>query len=540
MKPLAWLTSLSLMLIVPRSPILACNTIDLLTERSANNQELMLPLGRPSTQEDWITPDGRFHIHYDLSGQNAVYHPEEDVNPPDGIPDYVNRTADYLSLAYDSLVIAIGFDPPPFDGTQGGDSLYDIYLTENPGLTTPEAPSNQYPGRPAYSSFIQLGHDLRYPARYGDDPLPFLKASVAHEFFHAIEFAYRAYSSSEHTYWWFEACANWAEEHVFDDLNDVYYSLPGYLSRPYLSLYNTPGPFIYGAWLWPEYLDERFGTAFLISCWEKFSGFDFAITATSFALREIGADIAEEYSFYAIWNYFTGHNWRDGFYQEGAAFDTTVHECRRHDSYPVDWIDGPYSLGNMSSSYIVFEHAGPPKVSLVIDYFNPNPDRQAVGLAIVRPGAPVQFGVYYIDSGVPQTFIVPEFGAVDKVVMIPVWIFEGSPQYDSTAYRYRAYLQNADAVADNDGPMQGYALNGSYPNPFNGAATISFYAPDAQPYTIRIYDIVGRTILTSDGVSHQGLNTLTWQSPSDLASGVLFYVIDFGQRELKGKMSLLK
>jgi hypothetical protein len=540
MKSLASAAILPLLVLGTSGRSLACNTIDLLIERSSNGQELTIPLGRPDTQEDWITPDGRFHIHYDKVGEYAVYHPDEDGDPADGIPDYVNRTADYLALAYDSLVISIGFDPPPFDGFRGGYSLYDIYLTGNPGLTTPESPSNQYPGRPAYSSFIQLGHDLRYPSRYGEDPLPFLKASVAHEFFHAIEFAYRAYSSSEHTYWWFESCANWAEERVFDDLNDVYYSLAGYLSRPYLSLYDTPGSFIYGAWLWPEYLDERFGPEFLISCWEKFAGFDFAVTATSYALREIGADITDEYSLQVIWNYFTGPNWSDGFYNEGASFDTTVHECRRHSQYPFDWIEGPYALRNMSSSYIVFERAGGAKVTLTIDYFNPNPDLQVVCLAVVRPGASVQFGVYNIDCGVPQTFTVPDFGSVEKVVMMPIWIFEGSPKYDSTTYRYRAFLRDAEGIADGDSPIDGYALNGVYPNPFNGAATISFSAPDAQPFTIRIFDIVGRAVMSRDGVSRQGLNTLTWQAPPDLASGVLFYVIDFGRSRLEGKMSLLK
>ncbi len=540
MKPLVFLAILPLLLFPSGGRSLACNTIDLLVERSGNDQELTTPLGRPDTQEDWITPDGRFHIHYDKIGDNAVYHPDEDIDPSDGVPDYVNRTADYLALAYDSLVLSIGFDPPPFDGSQGGDSLYDVYLTNNPGLTTPENPSDQYPGRPAYSSYIQLGHDLRYPSRYGDDPLPFLRASVAHEFFHAIEFAYRAYSSSEHNYWWFEACANWAEERVFDDLNDVYYSLPGYLSKPFLSLYNTQGSFMYGAWLWPEYLDERFGPAFLVRCWEKFAGFDFAVTATSYALNEIGADIADEYCLHVVWNYFTGSNWRDGFYDEGAEFDTTAHECRRHTSYPFDWIQGPYPLRNMSSSYIVFERSGNSKVSLEIEYYNPNPDRQKVCMATVRAGAPVQFGVYDIDYGIPETFVIPDFGTVEKVVMMPVWTYEGSPHYDSTTYRYRAHFRDPDAIADSDAPIKDYDLSGVYPNPFNGAATISFSAPSAEPYTIHIYDIVGRAILTRDGVSHQGLNTLTWQAPADLASGVLFYVIDFGQRRLNGKMSLLK
>ncbi len=543
MKAAALIIFLTLALLAPMALSHACNTIDLMdTFKAYDGNPPALLLARPVTQMDWITPDGHFHIHYDITGNNAVYNANEDLNPADGIPDYVNRTADYLALAYDSLITSIGFDPPPFDGIQGGDSLYDIYLTDNPGLTTPEAPTNQYPGRPAYSSFIQLGHDLRYPVRYGDDPLPFLKASVVHEYFHAIEFAYRAYSANEYTYWWFESCANWAEERVFDDLNDVYYSLPGYLSKPYSSLYHTEGSFIYGSWLWPEYLCERFGPALLIRCWEKFAGFDFAVTAISFALHEAGADLNEEYCLHVIWNYFTGSNWEEDFYQEGAAFDTTVIIGRTHSSYPVDWIGGPVPLENMSSSYIVFTRPQNPKVPLMIEYYNSSPERQAVCLATIRPGLPVQFSIYNIDSGLPQTFRVNEFGGVTKVVMMPVWLFEGSPRLDSTTYQYRAFLEDTlvDAIDETGLPIKNFTLEGAYPNPFNGSVLISFQAPAALKYTIRIYDIVGRAVVEHDGISSEGLNTYNWQAPDYISSGTLFYVVDFGQKKLAGKMSLLK
>jgi hypothetical protein len=208
MKSLAFVATF---LILAVGQIRACNTADLIESLGAAGQsEMGAQIGRPSSQNSWITPDNRFVIHYDMTGNWAVYHANEDINPADGIPDYVNRTADYLDAAYDSLVLSLGFDPPPFDGMQGGDYRYDIYLTDNPGLTTPEDPSYQYPGRPAYTSYIEVGYDMRYPSRYGDDPYPFLKVSIAHEYFHAIEFAFRVYSS-DLTFWWFEACANWAE-----------------------------------------------------------------------------------------------------------------------------------------------------------------------------------------------------------------------------------------------------------------------------------------------------------------------------------------
>jgi hypothetical protein len=520
----------------------ACNTADLIEQWNSAGGPVGLNIaGRPSTQYDWVTPDGRFHIHYDLTGDNAVYHPDEDINPPDGIPDYVNRTADYLALSYDSMIVAIGFDPPPYDNGEGGDSLYDVYLTDNPGLTTPEAPSFQYPGHQAYSSFIQLGHDLRYPSRYGDDPYPFLKASVSHEYFHAIEFAYRAYST-DYTPWWFEACANWAEERVFDDVNDVYYSLPDYFSNPQYSLYHTSGRFLYGTWLFPEYLDERFGPQFILNCWEKFASYDFAQSAIALALGEIGASLNFEFCSQVVWNYFTGTNYQSGFYQEGADFDTTVYVAQTHSIYPVGWLPAPEQLQNMSSSYIVFERDDNIKSTLVIDYDNPSLDKQAVCLAIIRPDSPVQYNVYNIVSGVMQTFVVSNFSMTDKVVMIPIWLYETNPKEEFSTYQYHAYLRDTlTDVTDNGAlPISNYTLNSAYPNPFNGAVSISFNAPVSNPYKIQIYDIIGRNLFQLDGIAHSGINTLTWQAPTDLASGVLFYVIDIDQKKLDGKISLLK
>ena len=535
------ITSLLLAVLAAVPASRGCQTADLIAALNSNGgNPPPIILGRPLAQIDWATPDGRFRIHFDITGEKAVYHAEEDVAPADGIPDYVNRTADFLALAYDSLVLGLGFDPPPSDGEEGGDPLYDIYLTDVLGLTTPEYPSDQYPGRPAYTSYIQLGHDMRI-WRYPDDPYPFLKASAAHEFFHAVEFAYRAFSE-DITPWWFESCANWAEEKVFDDLNDVYYYLSNYLASPHESLYRTNGPFIYGAWLFPEYLDERFGDDIIKICWEKFASFDFSIDAVSVALTQIGADFNSEYGVHVIWDYFTGSNYQPGFYSEAAEFDTTVFVARTHYSLPVDWVSQPVRPENLGSSYIVFRHSDYAKGSLVIEYINPTENSQAVGIAVVIPGAPVEYQIYDVDSGIPSTFTIPEFARTEKVVMMPVWLYEGEPRDGATAYSYRAYLDSAiTAVAGDDSgrPLQ-YSLKSAYPNPFNSSIVISFDSPFSESYAFRVYDLSGRLLYGREGVSRPGTNMITWHASDGIASGLLFYSIDFAGARLDGKMSFLK
>jgi len=516
----------------------ACETADLIDNWCRFGTPPMI-LGRPVMQSDWATPDGRFRIHYDVTGDRAVYHAEEDFNPPDGVPDYVNRAGDYLSLAYDSLVIGLGFDPPPSDGEFGGDARLDIYLTEYTGLTTPEYPSDQYPGRPAYTSYIQIGHDLR-TFIYPSDPLPLLKVISAHEFFHAIQFAYRAFSA-DFTAWWYESGARWAEEKVFDDVNDVYYDIRYYLNSPHRSLYRTTGNFIYGAWLLPQYFDQSYGTDFIKECWEYFADFDFSVEAIRYAQIDRGIDPNVDYCRHVIWNYFTGSHYRPGFYDEGDHFPSTVAVACTHSTYPTDWISEPIPLENAASTYIAFTRVGSGKSSLNIEYLNSTEDRQRVCIVVINPQRGVEMSQNEIDTGIPSRFVVNDFSEQDMVVMIPVWIYEGVPKLYQTSYSYKAYLDTtavsiyADYTNDGD-----FALQGIYPNPFNNSVSISYRAPYDGGGILSVFDITGRQIGCEIVSARAGLNNINWAAPNGIASGIMFYTIDFGSRRISGKMSLLK
>ena len=520
---------------------IGCRTADLIASWNASGGNLIQNMvGRPITQCSWPSPYGRFRIHYDTSGTNAVYDPNQDAAPQDGIPDYINRAAEYLSISYGIYTEQLGFDPPPFDGNYGGDSLYDIYFTEIIGETTPEDPSEQYPGRIAYTSFIQLGHDLRYPQRYGDDPLPFLRANVSHELFHAFEFAYRA-MSADITPWWYEACANWGEERVFDDLNDVYFELPEYLHNSNLSLYNTNGRFYYGSWLFPEYLDERFGPSVVRQCWEWFINYSFSITAIDFALQANGTNFNDEYCRHVIWNYFTGPNYHIGFYDEGQSFGTTVVTSKSYSNFPITWMANPLPLENVASTYIVFNNPGIPQGNLHIGYVNPTAKEQAVVITVVGLGGTVFSQIHQVQTGVPMTFDIFNFAADDKVIMMPVWKFEGYPKDDTTSYLYEAYLDSTlTGVTEPLEVSNRFKLNGAYPNPFNAAVAISFDVPAKENYRFTVYDIGGRELFHDNGQSQAGTNIIEWHASPEIASGILFYIIDLHAQRLMGKLSFVK
>ena len=87
-------------------------------------------------------------------------------------------------------------------------------------------------------------------------PLENLQVTAAHELFHAVQFAYDYYEDG----WFMEATATWAEDELFDDVNDnVQYlrrspiTLPG---RP-MDKFEDDGVFHYGVWIFFRYLTER-------------------------------------------------------------------------------------------------------------------------------------------------------------------------------------------------------------------------------------------------------------------------------------------
>lgn len=514
-----------------------CMTADLIASLGGSGDGLILT--RPEMQHNWATLDGIFRIHYDTEGPRAVYHPEEDIDPPDGIPDYVNRLSEFLHDSYQVFIVELHYDLPPSDGEDGGDSLYDIYITEVPALTSPESPSDQYPGRPAYTSYIQLGRDMRTP-RYPDDPYPLLKVSAAHEYFHAVQFAYRAYSMDA-TPWWFESCAAWAEEMVFDDINDVYYDLPDYLPQLHLSLYQTDGPFIYGTWLFPQFFSERIGSWIIKKCWEKFASFGFAMEAIVLVFDESGFDFNEEYCRHIVWNYFAGSNYQPGFYEEGAFFDETVFQARIHYSYPIEWMEQPVEQQNVSGAYIDFQKPQLNKGSLVIEYYNPTADEHSVCIVVIRNSSGVEYDIYRIQNQVYTEFTVTDFAECEKVIMMPVWRYEGLPLGGTTSYLYRAHIDSNLTFVSDDYPDEvEFELGGVYPNPFNRSVSIVFDAPARDRYEIRIYDVGGRLVSGRRGWCEQGANKLNWTTPEDLAGGVLFYEIILGLSKHQGKMLYLK
>ncbi len=85
-----------------------------------------------------------------------------------------------------------------------------------------------------------------------------------------------------------------------------------------------------------------------------------------------------------------------------------------------------------------------------------------------------------------------------------------------------------------------FRLEQNYPNPFNPSTTISYFVPERQTVTMRVFDILGRTVAESlNSLQESGYHTIQFRGDA-LPSGVYFYRLQCGTVSETRKMLLQK
>jgi hypothetical protein len=390
---------------------------------------------RPSKQASVVSPAGHFRVHYDTTGSHAVYQPAVDVDPADGIPDYVNRCTEICDSCWAVQVDGMGYLAPPFDGAAGGDNLYDIYMHRYAGaygVTFPENASSQYPGYNSITSYIWV--DPTYQGfGYSDRTLP-LKVTAAHEFMHAIQMTYNGYMSA---WWWGEQQAVWMEDVVYDDVDDYQQYLGGFFSQPYRKLTTQNGWFEYGACVWPTYLAHQFGNDVMREILDT-AAHTAMIYAIDDVLVSLGSSLGEEFQTFTGWNYFTGSRDDGQHYDEGGDFPLVAIEAV-HTTFPVLAAPTAHAPEALACNYIQFV---PPQTQEELLVAFRGGAGRPWGVTVVEGAGANQYTTYEVpvDAQAAALFEIPGFGNLNHAVMIPATLASGG---QSTPYTYSAALGGA-------------------------------------------------------------------------------------------------
>jgi hypothetical protein len=276
-------------------------------------------LSRPSTTRKSCTQ--RICVHYN---PGSVSRDGGDANKVSDYVDKVRRTVDGVHRTYTSA----GYRAPRADGSRGGDRRTDIYLRDigDQGLYGYCTTDKRVPNGGPYDAwaFCVLDNDYQRSEFPENTPLDNMRVTAAHEYYHAVQFAYDAYEDG----WFMEATATWAEDEVFDGVNDNrQYLKAGPLRKPWIPLDKFGGSHHYGDWIFFRYLTERLDTSagglptLVLDMWQKADGSRngpdmYSMEAVRSVLAERGEPFAQAFTEFADANRRPATT-----YDEGAAIE---------------------------------------------------------------------------------------------------------------------------------------------------------------------------------------------------------------------------
>ena len=247
-------------------------------------------------------------------------------------PSFVDSVFASMETVWAAEIDRLGYREPKSDATStatnplNANGLIDIYVKDLPnglyGYCTTDDPTAPDPTATNFdvSAYCVVDNDYR-PGQYGGaaNGVAALQVTTAHEFFHAVQFAYNYFQDS----WLLESTATWVEDEVFDDVNDNYqYLLASALTDPHVPLDMTTFDgdyegFKYGGWLFFRYVSETHNPSVVRRMIEISGEPDLlqSIYAVDRALRQGGSSFGIAFTGFGAANVVPGE-----FYDEGADY----------------------------------------------------------------------------------------------------------------------------------------------------------------------------------------------------------------------------
>lgn len=275
-------------------------------------------LARPAATKRACTPN--ICVHYTRTGTHAPRLRDANNN---NVPDYIDtvrKTVNAIHVKYKKA----GYRSPLKDGQKGGDSRTDIYIRDIGsqgiyGYCTTDDPRQRYDRW----AFCVLDNNYSKDEFPTNTPIENMKVTAAHEYFHAVQFAYDSLEDG----WILESTATWVEDEMFDSVNDNRNYLPNSpMSAPYVPLDYFGEGFHYGTWIFWRFLTENFtassaGLPTLVrDVWRRLDGRagsldEYSLQGLEAVLAARGSGLTREVAYFVDANRHPGD-----VYDEGGAY----------------------------------------------------------------------------------------------------------------------------------------------------------------------------------------------------------------------------
>lgn len=418
-------------------PELAQSTIDII-------EDLLTPRS-DGMRSIYLSPGGHFSFEYYTSGTDAVSSTDADMS---GVPDYVEWAAQYLDYTWEMEVDSAGFAGP---NHVGGDGFYNVTF-ESMGpygyCTTSGVDGSELTRLVLHNTYAGFGAN--------QDPEGNLKGAMkvtcAHEFKHASQRAESSWSEGG----WVELDATWAEEFVFDYVNDSMLNFMGFgdpYSHPHWGL-DHGGTGSYEDYAWEDFMHQRYDANSYVEApviedfwnWRQTHTNQNVMESYAQALANAGTSFEAAFGEYVVWNFFTGSRAvmadgvsQFGYDEAGITGYPTATLAGTHNSYPVS--SNVTGIENLGAKMIRLNTLG--EIGLEIDFDGQDGVEMSAMWAIRQDNNTVDWGAIELDANNSGSVVLDVRNATYAALIPVVTQFTGSTYSAS-------YSVDQDALAECD------------------------------------------------------------------------------------------
>ena len=264
-------------------------------------------------------------VHWTATSTHAP--PDVDLDS-NNVPDQVDRTLGVSEFVWREIVSEMNYRRPVPDihSSIDDDNNFDIYLSDlgDDGIygycvVDDNAKQRGY-NFADRASYCVVDDDFSRKQFRSNTPTENLQVTVAHEFFHAVQFSYDASEDA----WLMEATAAWIEDEVYDRVNDNrQYLANSPMRRPNKPVDRSAGSAIYGSWIYFKYLSERYGRDIVHRIWRRADGTqdapdEYSLRAIARTLAGEGTSAASAFGDFAAANRYPKRHYSEGSHYRAA------------------------------------------------------------------------------------------------------------------------------------------------------------------------------------------------------------------------------
>lgn len=479
-----------------------------------------VPLERPADlPATFDTP--HFRIHY-------TTHPSQ---APLGWPnrEYVETTGAFCEQIWRTMHGELGWPEPLADGLRGGDARTDVYLADLAGRLLGYSRHESMEAGAAASGFIVIDNDYRSSASAA--PRDLARRVLAHEYQHLIQYRF---GTDPAVAWFREQCATMMERRLAAEDASAPADVSALVRHPYQRLDLCNGSFEYAAWLWPQFLTERYGDRFVLAIWREWSTAGGSLIAALDHILAPSGGLDRAFAAWAVWNAFLGARDDGRHYTEGAVYGPAIEAEMCLHTFPVERAR-PAALHRPAPLGAGYVELSPEPTSadnrLAIDV---TIDGAVASVSLIiwwRDDRPAEVRELVAGAHVARTEILG-WDEVERTWIVVTGKHDAEHGGDfavsaTTEFDPATIGEGQDLIAS------GLQLAG-HPNPFDRYAIIRYQLAQQGPVTLRVLDAAGRVVETLyDGVRSAGAHAVRWSdidASQPTRSGVYFCEIRTRQR----------